>query len=193
MYAPPEESEYSPSGQHSSATKSNADQAVTTRCYTGHYGETKSVSAGLINAWPPLVVNSCYIRSSFGSSSRRIALSHLLGLPVQCIDQKLGSRTRRGWILAGDQLAVGDRVNAPVLHLGKGGTEAHRFVLDKEGYHFRQSYLFLAIGEAGHGLALYEQLAVRDLDMAQRAGRVADQREGLGGIRCYLLPSLSSP
>ena len=73
-------------------------------------------------------------------------------------------------------------MNAPVLDLGKGGTEAHRLVFDKEGYHLRQSYLFfLAIGEAGHGLALYEQLAVRGLDMAQRAGRVADQREGLGG------------
>jgi len=44
-----------------------------------------------------------------------------------------------GRILAGDQLAVGDRMNAPVLDLGKGGTEAHQFVLDKEGRHLRQS------------------------------------------------------
>jgi hypothetical protein len=29
--------------------------------------------------------------------------------------QKLGGRTRRGRILAGDQQAIGDRVNAPVL------------------------------------------------------------------------------
>src|SRR5215469_311613 len=109
-------------------------------------------------------------------------LSELLGCLVQRIDQKLGSRARRGRILTSDQLAVGDGVNAPVLDLGKGGTEAHQFVLDKEGYHLRQSYLFfLAIGEAGHGLALYEQLAVRGLDMAQRARRVADQREGLTG------------
>src|SRR6516162_9359060 len=73
-------------------------------------------------------------------------------------------------------------MNAPVLDLGKGDTEAHQFVLDKEGYHLRQSYLFfLAIGEAGHRLALYERLAVRGLDMAQCAGRVADQREGFAG------------
>src|SRR5208282_3263587 len=40
---------------------------------------------------------------------------------------------------------------------------------------------FLAIGETGHGLALYERLAVRALHVTQRAGRVADQREGLAG------------
>src|ERR1700719_2043566 len=86
---------------------------------------------------------------------------------VQGINQKLGSRARRGRILAGDQLAVSDRVNAPVLDLGKGGAKAHQFVLDKEGHHLRQSYLFfLAIGEAGYGLALYERLAIRGLDMA---------------------------
>jgi hypothetical protein len=55
-------------------------------------------------------------------------------------------------------------VNAPVFDLGKDGTEAHQFVFDKEGYHLRQSYLFfLAIGEADHGLALYEQLAVGEI------------------------------
>ena len=71
-------------------------------------------------------------------------------------------------------------MNAPVLDLGKGGTEAHQFVLDKEWRHLRQSYLFLlAIGETGHGLAWYPRLAVWSLDMAQRAGSVADQREGL--------------
>jgi hypothetical protein len=49
-------------------------------------------------------------------------------------------------ILAGNQLAIDDRINAPVLDLGKGGTEPHHFVLDKEGHHLCQFYLiFLAM------------------------------------------------
>src|SRR6516165_11568837 len=51
-------------------------------------------------------------------------------LLVQGFDQNLGGRAGRGRVLAADQLAVGDRVNAPVLDLGKGGAEAHQFVLD---------------------------------------------------------------
>jgi hypothetical protein len=77
----------------------------------------------------------------------------------------------RGRILAGDQLAIGHRMNAPVLDLGKGSAEPHHFVLDKEGHHLRQSYLvFLAIGEARHGLAFDKQLAIRGSDVVQRAG-----------------------
>src|SRR5262245_53866271 len=46
-------------------------------------------------------------------------------------------------------------MDAPVLDLGKGGAEAHQFVLDEEGHHLRQAHLFLlTIGEAGHVLAL---------------------------------------
>ena len=75
-------------------------------------------------------------------------------------------------------------MNAPVLDLGKGGADPHQLVFDKEGHHIRQSYLFfLAIGEAGHGLAFDERLAVRRLDMAERAGRVADDRGQRPGDR----------
>src|SRR5262245_8839085 len=89
-------------------------------------------------------------------------------------------RTRPG--SAGDQLAVGDGVNAPVLDLGKGGAEAHQFVLDEEGNHLRQAHLFLlTIGEAGHVLALDERLAFRGRDMAQHAGSVAAKRNGFAG------------
>src|ERR1700678_3470636 len=106
----------------------------------------------------------------------------LFCLLVQRIHQKLGGRAGRGRILPGDQLAISDGVDVPVLHLAKDRAEAHQLVLDEEGHHFRQSYRFLfAIGEAGHGLAGDERLAVRGLDMPQRAGRVADQREGLAG------------
>ena len=79
------------------------------------------------------------------------------------------------WDLAEDKnsikLAIDDRMNAPVLDLGKGGTEPHHFVLDEKRHHLRQFYLFfLAIGEACHGLALDERRAVWGLDMSQRAG-----------------------
>src|SRR5262245_19727072 len=99
----------------------------------------------------------------------------LFRLLVQSLDQTLGSRARRGRVLAGNQLAVPDRVNAPVLDLGEDGAEAHQLVLDEEGYHLRQAHLFfLAIGEAGHMLAVDERLVSRRLDMAQHAGGVAD-------------------
>src|SRR5215470_1948482 len=104
-----------------------------------------------------------------------ISRAWLFRLLVQSLDQKLGSRTRRGRVLAGDQLAVPNRVNAPVLDLGEDGAEAHQLVLDEEGYHLRQAHVFfLAIGEAGQVLALDERLASRGLDMAQRAGGVAN-------------------
>lgn len=84
--------------------------------------------------------------------------------------------------MTGDQLAVGDCVNSPVLHLGKGGTEAHQFVLDKEGHHLCQPYsFFFAIGEAGHGLAIDQELAGWRLEMTERTRRVADHREDLAG------------
>jgi hypothetical protein len=44
------------------------------------------------------------------------------------LDQKLGSRSRRGWARAGDQLAV--------LDLGEGRAQAEQFVLDEERHHF---------------------------------------------------------
>src|SRR5277367_6357542 len=98
---------------------------------------------------------------------------------LERIDQKPGSRARRGGILAGDELTIGDRVNAPVLDLGKGRTKGHQCVLYKEGHHLRQSYfVFFAIGEPGHGLAFDERLAVGRFDMAKRAGRVTDDSEG---------------
>src|SRR5262249_10373087 len=63
----------------------------------------------------------------------------LFRLLVQSLEQKLGSRARRGRVLAGNQLAVLDRVNAPVLDLGEDCAEAHQLVLDEEGYHLRQA------------------------------------------------------
>src|SRR5262249_52452305 len=83
----------------------------------------------------------------------------LFRLLVQTLDQKLGSRARRGRVLASNQLAVLDRVNAPVLNLGEDCAEAHQLVLDEEGYHLRQAHVFfLAIGEASHILAVDERL-----------------------------------
>src|SRR5262249_4376956 len=91
----------------------------------------------------------------------------LFRLLVQSLDQKLGSRARRGRVLAGNQLAVADRVNAPVLDLGEDCAEAHQLVLDEEGYYLGQAHVFfLAIGEAGHMLAVDERLVSRSLDMA---------------------------
>src|SRR5580698_1185240 len=81
----------------------------------------------------------------------------LPGRLVERIEQKPGCRARRSRVLAGDQLTVDDRVNAPVLDLGKGGAELHEFVLDEEWHHLGQLHLFfLAIGEAGHGFAFDE-------------------------------------
>src|SRR5215831_5783498 len=106
----------------------------------------------------------------------------LFRLLVQSLEQKLGSRARRGRVLAGNQLAVLDRVNAPVLDLGEDGAEAHQLVLDEEGDKLRQAHrFFLAIGETGHVLAVDERLAFRSLDMAQHAGGVADQGDVLAG------------
>ena len=80
-----------------------------------------------------------------------------------------------------DAIALAVRVEAPI-YAEEGVLDRAGVVLDEEGHHLRQSYLsFLTIGEAGHGLALDEQLAIRGLDMVQRAGGVADHREGLAG------------
>src|SRR5215470_19195716 len=104
----------------------------------------------------------------------------LFRLLVQSLDQKLGSRARRGRVLAGNQLAVLDRVNDPVLDLGEDCAETNQLVLDEEGYHLRQAHgFFLAIGEAGYILAVDERLVSRGLDMVQHAGGVADQGDGL--------------
>src|SRR5215472_13193446 len=104
-----------------------------------------------------------------------ISRAWLFRLLVQSLDQKLGSWARRGRVLAGNQLAVLDRVNPPVLDLGEDCAEAHQLVLDEEGYHLRQAHAFLlAIGEAGYIPAVDERFVSRGLDMAQHAGGVAD-------------------
>ncbi len=70
-------------------------------------------------------------------------------------------------------------MHAPVLDLGKSGAETQHLVLDKERHHLRQPHrVFLTVGEAGHGLSLDEQLAVRGPDMARR-GRMANHGERL--------------
>ena len=87
--------------------------------------------------------------------------------------------------MAGDQVAVGHRVNAPVLDLGKGGAEVNQFVLDEKGDYLRQAnFVLLTIGEARNLLALNQRLAVWRLDVMQRSrgmthqGQLAYQRRG---------------
>src|SRR5262245_13242383 len=113
---------------------------------------------------------------TFRLPATSISRAWLFRFLVQSLDQKLGGRARRGRVLASNQLTVLDRVNAPVLDLGEDCAEAHQLVLDEEGYHLRQAHvLFLAIGEAGHILAVDERLVSRGLDMAEHARGVADQ------------------
>src|SRR5262249_44642620 len=86
---------------------------------------------------------------------------------VQGLDQKLGGRARRGRVLAGDQLAVLDRVNAPVLDLREGSAQADQLVLNEERHHLRQAHIFLlTVGEAGHVLAVETRPYFLSDDMA---------------------------
>src|SRR5215831_8443554 len=108
----------------------------------------------------------------------------LFRLFVHALHQKLRSRARRGWVLAGNQLAVLDRVNAPVLDLGEDCTEAEQLVLDEEGHNLREPHVFfLTVGEPGHLLALDQRLARGSLYVPQGAGCVADQRHELSGSK----------
>src|SRR5438105_2421945 len=68
-------------------------------------------------------------------------------VPIQCSFPPL-KRMRRCQAMTGMRqpppawVTQSIGVNAPDPDLGKGGTEVHQFVLDKEGHHLRQSYLF---------------------------------------------------
>src|SRR5579883_413683 len=99
-----------------------------------------------------------------------------------------GSQQRlRRWtggvgILSGDQEAVADHVRHPVGLLGEGRPELEHLVFDQERHDLGETDLFLlAIGEAGHLLALDQQLAFGRLDVMQRAGGMADDADRLAG------------
>jgi len=56
--------------------------------------------------------------------------------------------------LASDQQPVGDDVDAPVLDLGEGGTEAEQLVLEQERHDLGDADIrLLTVGEPGHLLA----------------------------------------
>src|SRR3954465_4743969 len=90
-----------------------------------------------------------------------------------------GQQGRRGWtrgvrVLACDQEAVGDDVNAPVCRFREDGAELQHFVFDQEGHYLSEAdVLLFTVGETGHLLALDQWLAAGRLDVAQRASRVA--------------------
>jgi len=78
--------------------------------------------------------------------------------------------------------AGADDVHAPVGRFREDGTELQHLVLDEEGNHLGQAHvLFLAVGEAGHFLALDQRLAIGRLDVAQRSGRMTHDGDGLAG------------
>src|SRR5262245_2254127 len=101
---------------------------------------------------------------------------------LEGVDQDLRGRAGRGRVLAGDQQPIGDDVDAPVLDFREGGTEAEQLVLDEERHDLGQADIrLLAVREPGHLLALDERLARGGLDVAQRAGGMANQRHVLAG------------
>src|SRR5215831_6526685 len=73
-------------------------------------------------------------------------------------------------------------MDAPVLDFGVSGAEAEQLVLDEERDDLGQAHsLLLSVGEPSHVLALDQRLAGGGLDVAQDAGRMADQRHRLPG------------
>src|SRR5579864_5796099 len=133
----------------------------------------KPVATGLLNVSVMLIS---------AKSLRGFRRDGRLGLLLQRGQQGPRSRTGGSRILSGDQLAIADNMDAPVRGLREHGAELQHFVLDQERHHLGEPYRFLlAIGEAGDFLAVHEQLAVRSLDVAQRAGGVADDADGLAG------------
>src|SRR5262245_1609335 len=101
---------------------------------------------------------------------------------LKAVDQDLGGRAGRGRVLAGDQQPIGYDVDAPVLDLREGGTEAEQLVLDEERHDLGETDIrLLTVGEPGHLLALDQRLAGGGLDVAQDAGGMADERHALAG------------
>ena len=71
-------------------------------------------------------------------------------------------------------------MNAPVPYLRKSSAELHEFVLDEEWHDLCQAHVFLlTVGKAGHVLAFDKRLAVRCLDVPQRARGVANEGDRL--------------
>src|SRR5262249_39001111 len=92
----------------------------------------------------------------------------------QKFQQGLGSRLRRGGILACDKPAIGDDEGHPVCRLFIEPTQSLQFVLHEERHDPSEVYRFLlVIGEARHPLALHDWLAL-ELDTMQHTGCVAD-------------------
>ena len=70
----------------------------------------------------------------------------------------------------------------PVARLSRKRPETQQFVFNEERHYLGELHFFLfAVGKAGHPLSLYERLALVS-DMAERTGRVADQRDWLAGV-----------
>ena len=104
-------------------------------------------------------------------------------LPVrQRRHQRLRRRARGMRILSGDQQAVADDVNAPVHLFRKDGAQFQHLIFDQEGHDLGEAdRLFLAVGEAGNFLVLDQELAVRRLDMTQRARGMTYHSDCLAG------------
>src|SRR5277367_569711 len=74
------------------------------------------------------------------------------------------------WVLSRDKQAVGDDVNYPVGHLREDRAQFQHLIFDKKWHYFGEADVcFLAVGEAGHFLALNQRLALWRLDVTQHA------------------------
>jgi hypothetical protein len=85
-------------------------------------------------------------------------------------------------VLSRDQEAVADDVRRPVGLFRKDGAQFEHLVFDEERHDFGEAHrFFLTVGEAGHFLALDQRLAVRRLDVTQRAGGMTHDADRLAG------------
>ena len=75
----------------------------------------------------------------------------------------------------GDRQVVADHIKTPVRHFREDRAQFQHLIFDREGHDSSETHLFLlAVGEAGHFLALNKKLAVRRLDVMQRPGGMAN-------------------
>src|SRR5580700_8789708 len=86
------------------------------------------------------------------------------------------------WVLSRDQQTVADDVNRPVGLLREGRAQFQHLIFDKKGHYFGEADgFFLAVGKAGHFLALNRNLAVRRLDVTQRTRGMTHDGDWLTG------------
>jgi hypothetical protein len=73
-------------------------------------------------------------------------------------------------VLPRDQQAVGNDMRCPVRLLREDGAQSQHLIFDQKGHDLgKPDGFFFAVGEAGHLLALDQNLSVRRLDVTQRA------------------------